>query len=88
MLLEKPAGLSVNEGDHFSIKMSLIKNEIHISMNAKVVHIDNNHLGFECENLDIDSSTHLRRLIELNLGDPELLNRELSELIEYARTSD
>ena len=28
-----------------------------------------------------DSVTHLRRLVELNLGNPDLLERELSALI-------
>jgi len=31
--------------------------------------------------IDVDSMTHLRRLIELNLGDPTLLERELKALV-------
>jgi hypothetical protein len=27
--------------------------------------------------IDVDSATHLRRLLELNLGDPSLVEREL-----------
>jgi len=30
--------------------------------------------------VDIDSITHLRRLIELQLGDPALLDRDLAQL--------
>ena len=37
-------------------------------------------LGFSCLHIDIESITHLRRLVELNLGDPELLERELAAL--------
>ncbi len=36
---------------------------------------------FRCEHIDIDSITHLKRLIELNLGDEALLHRELAHLI-------
>ncbi|MCG8610315.1 MAG: hypothetical protein MI864_07240, partial [Pseudomonadales bacterium] len=32
--------------------------------------------------IDLDSITHLKRLIELNVGDPSLIERELSALID------
>jgi hypothetical protein len=37
-------------------------------------------LGFNCLHIDIESITHLRRLVELNLGDSSLLERELAAL--------
>src|SRR5690606_8277324 len=37
-------------------------------------------LGFNCLHIDIESITHLRRLVELNLGDSTLLERELAAL--------
>ncbi len=56
-----------------------------IIMSLKLAHQESTHLGFECEYIDIDSITHLKRLIELNLGNPELLNRELGTLTLYHR---
>ena len=38
------------------------------------------HLGFVCRHIDLDSISHLRRLVELNLGDESLLERELAAL--------
>ena len=52
----------------------------HIVMSAEVVHSEGLHLGLRCRNIDLDSVTHLRRLIELQLGDPALLERDLAEL--------
>jgi hypothetical protein len=52
-----------------------------ISMEARVAHCEGRSAGLLCVSIDLDSVTHLRRLVELNLGDPELLNRELSALI-------
>ncbi len=52
----------------------------HIMMQIKVSHHEDGHLGCVWEDIDIESFSHLRRLLELNLGDPELVNRELSEL--------
>jgi hypothetical protein len=38
-------------------------------------------VGLRCDRLDVDSMSHLRRLVELNLGDPALLERDLQSLI-------
>ncbi len=51
-----------------------------IVMVGKVVHLENLHVGIECQEIDVTSLTRLRRLIELNTGDAELMNRELSHL--------
>jgi len=37
-------------------------------------------LGLSCREIDLDSITHLRRLVALNLGDEALLDRELGLL--------
>ena len=51
-----------------------------ISMNGTIAHKIENRVGIHCESIDLDSMTHLRRLVELNLGDPDLLNRDLGAL--------
>ncbi len=51
-----------------------------IRMKGLVIHRKVKHIGVQCLHLDIDSVTHLRRLVELNLGQPELLERELEAL--------
>jgi len=52
-----------------------------ISMWGTVVHIDEHQIGLRCDSIDLDSITHLRRLVELNAGDPSTLEREISALI-------
>ena len=52
-----------------------------ISMWAEVMHVDGAHVGLRCKSIDIDSITHLRRLVELNSGDPGRLDREFSSLV-------
>ena len=54
--------------------------ESEVSMNIIVVHEEENETGLQCNAIDIDSVTHLRRLVELNLGNSEQLNKELSQL--------
>lgn len=52
-----------------------------IDMYIKVQHVHDDHVGVQIESLDLDSATRLRRLVELNLADPELLERELEHLL-------
>ncbi len=51
-----------------------------IHMEVTVTHHNGNDFGLSCREIDLDSITHLRRLVELNLGDATLLERELSKL--------
>jgi hypothetical protein len=52
-----------------------------IVMEARVVHAEGPLARLLCLSIDLDSITHLRRLVELNLGDPTLLDREPLALI-------
>jgi len=52
-----------------------------ITMHLSVSHTIDKEVGFKCEHIDIDSITDLRRLIELNLGDSKLLERDLLALM-------
>ncbi|ARN74405.1 PilZ domain-containing protein [Oceanicoccus sagamiensis] len=54
--------------------------ETSITMSLNWRHTRHGQSGFECEHIDIDSIIHLRRLVELNLGDEHLLERELTSL--------
>ena len=63
-----------------SIKLALA-NDAKIEMQGTIVHQHEKNIGIRCEQIDIDSMTHLRRLIELNSGDSTQLERDLSTLI-------
>ena len=52
-----------------------------IDMVGEAVHIEGNRIGMRCTSLDVESASRLRRLVELNLGDPGLLERELVQMI-------
>ncbi|MCO4798695.1 MAG: PilZ domain-containing protein [Colwelliaceae bacterium] len=54
--------------------------ETQVSMHVAIVHVEKDEIGLQCNAIDIDSVTHLRRLVELNLGDESQLNKELSQL--------
>jgi len=54
--------------------------ESEVIMHVAVVHEQKNEVGLQCNGIDIDSISHLRRLVELNLGDDSQLHKELSQL--------
>jgi len=68
-------------GDHYLVEMLTDNPDASIRMEISVAHVKKQHAGFRCEHIDLDSISHLRRLVELNLGDSEMLNRELAELM-------
>lgn len=56
---------------------------LELSMQVSVAHNSSDVIGLHCEKIDVESVSHLRRLLELNLGDADLLSRELTELSEH-----
>ena len=55
--------------------------EVQIIMVGFVAHKTENRVGIHCESIDVDSMIHLRKLIEYNLGDVELVNRDFDMLV-------
>lgn len=51
-----------------------------ITMLVDVAHVHGVHAGLQCRSIDLDSVTHLRRLLAVNMGDADLLERELKAL--------
>lgn len=51
-----------------------------IEMVGTIAHLNGCHIGLRCEHIDLGSLTLLRRLLELNTGDADLMDRELSQL--------
>jgi len=80
-LIHLPADTALQDGAICRLHVQLDAMDDKISMEARVTHVEGSNAGLLCLTIDIDSVTHLRRLVELNLGDPALLERELSALI-------
>ncbi len=58
----------------------LLSEDVQVVMEVELAHRERGQLGFFCKHIDLDSIIHLRRLVELNIGDSELLERELAAL--------
>lgn len=82
-LIKVPDQWRGKAGDSCQLRLKL-GSDATISMNVTVTHVEGRRVGMRCEQIDLDSVTHLRRLVELNAGDPDLLDRELSALLHEA----
>lgn len=68
-------------GESCELTIHLDDRESAIVVAVSLRHVESDRLGFRIEYIDLESASHLKRLVELNLGDPLLLERELIELI-------
>ncbi len=86
-LIEKPQGAELST-EQVTLNFSLPDSDIELNMEAELVHDEATKLGLKCLNIDVDSISHLRRILELNIGDASLLNRELALFVEAHDTSN
>lgn len=80
ILLVLPTGAQWRIEQKLDVRMTLTPDEI-IEMQCTLMHLDDDVAGCKCDSLDIDSLTTLRRLLELNLANPQEVNRELADLL-------
>jgi hypothetical protein len=70
----------IDPSQTYALRIDL-SDSIHIDMAVTPAHQEGIHVGFRCVSIDTDSVAQLRRLVELNLGDSDLLERDMHELI-------
>ncbi len=78
-LIKKPASWEGKKGMNLRLELRLPAMVI-ISMGVTAANVTDESIGLRVERMDFDSFSHLKRMVELNLGEAELLNRELSAL--------
>lgn len=80
LLVERPSAWQSDPAAPFQVRIELGE-QAPVTLQAELRHDNDGQLGFQCTHIDLDSVTHLRRLVELNLGDEAELERELSALV-------
>jgi len=79
LLVKRPRDWNGDPDQPFQVRIQLSE-DAQVLMEVVLTRTQQELLGFVCRNIDLDSISHLRRLVELNLGDHELLERELAAL--------
>ena len=80
-LVERALPWNVAIGTPCSLSVELAADGTAIRMKGAVAHVEQGRLGMRCSDIDLESMTNLRRLLELNLGDEEILNREIHAMV-------
>lgn len=84
-LTTQPETSTAEVSKTYQLELSLTAagSDVKLQMEASVVHMEDGRIGFQYQNMDLDTATHLHRLVELNLGDEKLMERELAELAKF-----
>ncbi|MBS0345756.1 MAG: PilZ domain-containing protein [Proteobacteria bacterium] len=77
--------LAAKRGEACELRLALSgAGDALVLMSGSIAHVEVSagqlHVGMQCREIDLDSITHLRRLVELNLGDATVLDREMAAL--------
>lgn len=81
-LVRRNEGWNPNNGDEVTLVCDLAQNQQEvIRMETTVQRIGEDTIGLSCKNIDLNSIMRLRRLVELNIGEPALLERDLENLL-------
>lgn len=81
LLVERPQPWNADLSQDFDAVIHLDPHT-HVRMQVELRHEEAQRLGFVCLYIDLDSMSHLHRLVELNVADSTEMMRELRELIE------
>jgi PilZ domain len=81
VLILRPDNWDYSNNEEFNISVELDGHDSEINMNVKQVHIENETLGLQCVSIDLESVAILKRLVELNLGDEQILDREIANMM-------
>ena len=67
-------------GHDGTLNLELNDGDLVLTMSVRIAHVEDHYTGVEFLEMGIDTISHLRRLVELNLGSGEILQRELGLL--------
>ncbi|MFM2588957.1 PilZ domain-containing protein [Vibrio sp. TBV020] len=87
LLLTSDQSTLLDTDKQVDVEFSLSGSDVSIQLVGNIVGLNNNVIRLCIDHIDIESIGHLKRLVELNVGDDELLHRDiehLSDLGEYA----
>nr|WP_320050953.1 PilZ domain-containing protein [uncultured Desulfuromonas sp.] len=82
-LLELPEPLEnslIGLSCHLSLRLA--DSTIVLDFDAQIAHLNGTTMGMTFTAMDSDCMTHLRRLLELNTGNPDEIDRELSYMVQ------
>ncbi|MFA0414190.1 PilZ domain-containing protein [Vibrio renipiscarius] len=89
LLLDCSNHTSLDPLNPISVQFQLLDSDITIQLTGKIVETVQSQVRITIEqiDIDIDSISHIKRMVELNVGDDELLHREIEHLTDLGNVS-
>jgi len=84
-LLQTRDPLPIKIGEVVQVKVELPDSDLKLTFGAELIHHEQHQYGFLFIDADVESLAHLRRLLELNLGDGEQVDREFIHWLGVGR---
>jgi hypothetical protein len=78
-LVKTPEGWNGKSGMNLRLELRL-PGMVVISMGVLAANVTDTHIGLRVERLDFDSFSHLKRMIELNVGDAAAIAKEIATI--------
>ncbi len=82
-LLQTHSEVPIEIGAHALVEIELANSELKLSFGIELIHREQNQYGFLFVDADDESLAHLRRLLELNLGDDKQVEREFGHWLQH-----
>ncbi|HMB17037.1 MAG TPA: PilZ domain-containing protein [Pelovirga sp.] len=83
-LLQTKDELPIETGARAKVEIELANSELKLTFGVELIHCEQNQYGFLFIDADDESLAHLRRLLELNLGDGEQVDREFIHWLQHS----
>ena len=77
-LIEGKETIPFKTGNICELSIHLVGSEITLQFDVDLVHREDNRLGLRFIGEDTETMTHLKRLLELNIGSSEIIDKEIS----------
>lgn len=82
-LLQTHHEVPIKVGARARVDIDLANPELKLTFGVELIHRERNQYGFLFIDADDDTLAHLRRLLELNLGDGEQVEREFVHWLQH-----
>ena len=77
--ISRPKNVTFEIDQLMTLSIQLAQEQV-IIMEAVIIHNEKGVLGMRCTRIDINSISELKRLVQLNLADEGLLQRDIEHL--------
>jgi c-di-GMP-binding flagellar brake protein YcgR len=77
-LIQGKKSIPLEDGKSYELLIQLVGSEVTMKFDVTLVHREEDRFGFRFIGEDTETMIHLRRLLELNIGSSEAIDKEIS----------